>query len=198
MRFDRDRWWTYGLWGGLAAFTIIAGGAPFVVHHWAENRFSWGEWGTWLQGALVPGVLIFAVLLLQRGGEAQREANRVHAHALFIGNSKAYEDHLNYACTAAVIGYRLPASQVPREDLEGVARLLEILTAKRADERYSRHKLQSKTYAEILDGPELRLARRDIERVVALAAQAGVEFVLDRRIIELRDKLRSVPEPPVH
>jgi hypothetical protein len=128
----------------------------------------------------------------------QREANRIHARALFLGNVQAYEDHLNYACTAAVIGHRLPANQVPRENLEGVERLLVTLREKRTDERYTRHKLQSKSYAEILDGAELRIARRDIERVVGLAEQAGVGFLLDRRISELRDKLRAVPEPPVH
>jgi hypothetical protein len=193
-----DQIWTYRLWGGLAAFTVVASFIPFVIYHWSENHFSWGEWGTWLQGALVPGILIFAVLLLRHGGEVQQEANRLHAHALFMGHWQAYEAHLNYACTAAVLCNRLPANQVPSENLEGVARLLEALKAKRADEMYSQQKLQSKTYAEILDGAELRIARRDIERIVALAEQAGVVFVLDRRIIELRDKLRSVPEAPVH
>lgn len=158
-------------------FTVI----PFLIRKWGcsvGSGFTYAEYGTWLQGALTPLVVLIAAIGLYR---TKSSDNRT----LFITNEWRFYEHINYISKVCIVGGKDFSAE--SHTLSSVEKLIKILNGGKNDEDDTR------TADVIRNEDWFKELKRDVYIVYNLARLGGIEPLLHGPIQQLKKILDEAP-----
>jgi len=180
---------------------LFLGALPLIIGWNAYDPttkvFKLGEYSSWLQGILTPGVFVIALFSLKatfdaqvsanqaqreaneaqrETNEAQRDANRRLLMGIMLQNIERFQGHLNYTASASVYNARRNRDNIEQGRM------------------YYINLLHSKKGEPCIPGQHTDDLKNDLRSIVLLAKESGTLSFLDRRIVEL-DVMLNGPTP---